>query len=768
MEQNETHNILGTYLDLLPRTSCATGTVLFFRLQHSVNVLPELAATIRQLRVLERAQRWEMCRSLMIIFHWYANAGPEMANRMMEIHQQDGYLELMKQAPFFAPLVDHIVQHAYNEQQEHKVPAKKKSRPSTRNPPTAKPPSFGPHRSILNQVPSNLYGLQPTKSDQKAITLPSLTNFKPGRAELYNRSSQCLQDLWSKHLILPQLKSIDDAVSSGGQLLRGDKHVLHRSLTRGAILQCIADACETDTIFASTAVDAYLVSPAVVFEKGLSRSDRFASAVLKCTVETLSPLFNWVEERVAQSPGIVDAARGIGEIVHYGMMELHEGRSLTKDNLVGQNKISHLRPSKTSKQVLHWSAVDYSAVRLDLLLPGKPYLGFGVMGLIVREALNERRHLRPANEMLRRILEGKHATLSTASSHNRDHTDPIRQYSHGAQLLYQHLPGSKITSSCGLSNLLSWLGTGQGNVTKAFLDSTKQTGGFFAEDSKGMVETFTKVINLRISNHYQVSVSRPESTVPGFIPTFDVRIWGQPSNHLKLTPTRQGNQDTGRQYSIQEKFEQYFTTDIQKHWCEWLGPMQGQDPNSYTGSRKTWRDYLSNITRLSIPGFKQGLTVFQLVNYLVFLGIARMPTCSDLADFIHSNRRLGAFHGLESLGFVMKNRASVHAAFMCVHQHLDRHLTQADKELLGFGPIFTEHLLCKVVRWTRHVKNDTHKSLEAMGTSIEEESWIWEAGLNISDHTAFPFPLQATPEELNKVIAEAGKIYHSNTQESSG
>ncbi|KAF8231274.1 hypothetical protein L208DRAFT_1277894, partial [Tricholoma matsutake] len=91
------------------------------------------------------------------------------------------------------------------------------------------------------------------------------------------------------------------------------------------------------------------------------------------------------------------------------------------------------------------------------------------------------------------------------------------------------------------------------------------------------------------------------------------------------------------------------------------------------------------------------LTVFQLANYLVFLGIACMPTCSDLADFIHSNRWLGAFCGLESLGFMMKNCTSVHAAFICIHQHLDRHLMQADKELLGFSPIFMEHLLCKVV-----------------------------------------------------------------------
>ncbi|KAF8220963.1 hypothetical protein L208DRAFT_1330885 [Tricholoma matsutake] len=113
----------------------------------------------------------------------------------------------------------------------------------------------------------------------------------------------------------------------------------------------------------------------------------------------------------------------------------------------------------------------------------------------------------------------------------------------------------------------------------------------------------------------------------------------------------------------------------------------------------------------------------------------------------------------------MKNHTLVHAAFICVHQHLDQHLTPADKEVLGFCPIFTEHLLCKVVQWSRHWKEDTHKSPEVMGTSIEEELGSqWEAGLNISDHTAFPFPLQATPQGLNKAIAGPGQIYHADNQ----
>lgn len=48
-------------------------------------------------------------------------------------------------------------------------------------------------------------------------------------------------------------------------------------------------------------------------------------------------------------------------------------------------------------------------------------------------------------------------------------------------------------------------------------------------------------------------------------------------------PMWQGNQDSdaGQQYSIHEKLEQYFMADI-GGW-EWLGAMQGQDRNSYTG-----------------------------------------------------------------------------------------------------------------------------------------------------------------------------------------
>jgi len=90
--------------------------------------------------------------------------------------------------------------------------------------------------------------------------------------------------------------------------------------------------------------------------------------------------------------------------------------------------------------------------------------------------------------------------------------------------------------------------------------------------------------------------------------------------------------------------------------------------------------------------------VFQLANYLIFLGIATMPHWLEVADFIAENHQKGALCGLEKLGFHMPDSSSVWAVFCCVHHHLEEHLTEEDKQILGFSPLFTEHLLCKVVR----------------------------------------------------------------------
>ncbi|THV01822.1 hypothetical protein K435DRAFT_595095, partial [Dendrothele bispora CBS 962.96] len=107
-------------------------------------------------------------------------------------------------------------------------------------------------------------------------------------------------------------------------------------------------------------------------------------------------------------------------------------------------------------------------------------------------------------------------------------------------------------------------------------------------------------------------------------------------------------------------------------------------------------------TNTNVVGFRSGLTRMQFANSLVLLNLCDMPTSDDMADIIWSNRGMGAFEGLQRLGFDVKpgcETEQVRQAFRAVYNFLDYHLSVKDKEDLGFSPIFVEHLLCKVTRW---------------------------------------------------------------------
>jgi hypothetical protein len=115
-EQNNVHIMLGSYLDVLPNNTRASGGILFHRLRHCLQSLPRLTAESHKLNVILQSQRWEICRSLMILFNWYQTVGPETAGALMAIHQLGGYSSLKTRSPMFADLVDHIIQFVFDSQ----------------------------------------------------------------------------------------------------------------------------------------------------------------------------------------------------------------------------------------------------------------------------------------------------------------------------------------------------------------------------------------------------------------------------------------------------------------------------------------------------------------------------------------------------------------------------------------------------------------------------------------------------------------------------
>jgi hypothetical protein len=126
-------------------------------------------------------------------------------------------------------------------------------------------------------------------------------------------------------------------------------------------------------------------------------------------------------------------------------------------------------------------------------------------------------------------------------------------------------------------------------------------------------------------------------------------------------------------------------------------------------------------------------------------------------DFSSSQLWVGSILGLSALGLALWDNMSVHIGFTMIYSHLDKYLTELDKVLLGFNPIFVEHMLCKIVHCSKHLQNDAWISLANLGTKAmaEQEKTGWVAGDNQSDPKCYPFPLQMEQAALEEIIASA-------------
>lgn len=805
VDQNRYHNVLDSYLSVLPsddllpsstETSVpssrgTSGGVLFHRLLHSVEILPTFAADLRKLGIINRGMLWEMCRSLVVVYHWYLEDGPATATWLLHIHRHYGYAGLKGKAPFFADLVDHVVQYMLRQQTIHTSQskadgAKRKAalrrrtgkapknaewetgddhdddsgparKPYTRqNEPTETTPLVGPSVQDVEQIPWTLYGMREGDSS-KTISFTTKYKVQKGLDELYSKCIICLQELWSHHLIIPQLKPIDKQFN-GNRRNYSDIHVWQRSFSRGAVLTALAKALNTDAIFASIGIYSYLVSPLMPFHGHLANEAKFSKAVLKSNNDVLAPLVLYIKTVAETNPEIKESVASIGNIVqsellklvNKGLTDLEDGR---ESELVSSNPLIALKAPGASKG---GNKKNFLAPSMDTLLPKQEALNLSILGLIIREALNRARKLPPGNTAIHKVLIGTHAALNSKTHRNPDHTDPIRRSSVGARLLKTHITGKMMTSPEGISNLLSWLGTGQGYETQGFLETITPRETFFAHDVTTMVQTFQTVMSLNAQAvvAYGRSNKRNLQEIPGYIPLDDLRIWGQPNNHLSATPTL--IKSGGAKLTLLSKFQPYFDAKLQKKWTTWLGDLAGHDPDEYEGPRNSWKSALDFAKETGLPGFGSGLTQLQFANSLAFGNVVDMPPMVDVTAWIAipANSRLGAYRGMNALGISLWDKLSVQVGFKCIFSHLDDNLTEDDKVILGFDPIFLEHSLCKVLRFEKHLRREARISIAELGAQAlaEQENSGWIAGENKTNHTSFPFPLQVKRDQVEAII----------------
>ncbi|KAJ6494121.1 hypothetical protein C8R47DRAFT_1194906 [Mycena vitilis] len=762
--QNELQSAFNDYMSFVPKAVDSrswtqhSAVLSLQRVVQATNVLPDLIINETKTAILDRSLRWEIARSHLLIYSWYKDTGPQLAETLMELHKsgysntQGGYPIVLRTHPAFAQIVHHIVSYVIAQADQKREVKKAKRRnagaiPRNRAPLHPQCP-FPIPPTELGSLPYDLYGLRagPAKSKRIPLSLPHKNVGLHSADAVYQCSATILQTVWSTELILPSIASMEKSLSK----------------QRKADIDASMHVGGDESILASSDIEAILTGPSKMFPSRITKESRFAAAVLKDPQTTLAPLADWLARRLDEHPTILDFSTRTARIVHRGLLELHYGVTLSEEHYLNPNLLydesedtPFIAPAANRKSTKRKNTY-YAAPTPETLVPDTdaPYLG--AIGLLLRERCNELRDLKAADPLLRNVLQGRHPTQGRVQF-DRDQTDPARQFSQYAKMLEASLPPNQLTGRLGISWLLAYMGTGQGNKTSAFaltgLDPKNNKFPMAFRNLGDCVAHFeaAELSNIGILADNRTKPGARAAQLSGYKQTYNACIWGQASNHLLLQPTL-GKGKNKRKYTLEQKFAPYFSSIVQDMWCVFLGDLVNKDPRTYTGTKKTWADALRFILDLKVLGFQSGLTPLQFANNLVFLGICTPPSAEEVGSWIASNKGLGAYNGLVQLGFALTGHASIVAAYTVVYNHLNAHLSCDDKRILGFGTLFVEHVLCKVGRWEYRLRLQKHKFFLMASQAKETQGDSWIQGANSTDHLAFPIPLSISRANIQAAI----------------
>jgi hypothetical protein len=451
-------------------------------------------------------------------------------------------------------------------------------------------------------------------------------------------------------------------------------------------------------------------------------------------VVAMSPLRKWLEQYRPVSDQIVTVCKEIGDIIWEGVCKINNGAPFQR-SIDAPLKLSKFYKRKGSQK------------RYDNrgpLIRRADGPNFGILALILREALNKHHGYADGSEYLARILRGQHPLTSTRSKKysDVDHYDPIRHNNTHLQLIRKHLRVGRLLTANGISVMGLWFLTGQGSQTKPFIESTDMF--------------FTNVI--------QAEAAFKKAKVNGM--KYDnTCVWGQPCSHLAVHAF---DPITKRPSTIEEKFSPLFTEDMRNKWVAWLGGLVNfdRDPWGYKGFKHTWDEGLKFFEGLGLRGLGGGsLTAMQLTNTVAILGFIHGPSDVSMAHWIRRHPNKGAYRGLTSIGFDLDNRPKdiagkyVLEALRAVYQHFDQSLCNADKVTFGFhrglGYIFVEHVLCKLVRWAARFPKGKTQLVQLGQEAQEKYKDTWVQGENIEDNTGTKFPVSLVMDDKNIEAIEA-------------
>lgn len=709
---------------------------------------PLIANEITILEIIKRASQWELACSFRFLYCWHTTIGPEFIQPLVEVHlkgQKSGHGGLDK-------LVEHVLKYlsTFTSRSNHRH-----SRGFFGTGVSFYPKHlFLSERGQLQSLPADLYGLLSSPS-KVPISLPA--NFRESEQDPTLRTKQLasstLQRLFWDHCITVPLERLDQAMHTRHkqgktQDSSGDKQTLgpsdqeklkKKALLRGALMDALVGAAGGDeAILASQAAYKMACDPFKVLKLGIGdRANRLTNAIHNGSTSRLQDLTAELRLFLSQNNTTLSNLSAIGQLISQAL-------SACTPKLISPPPQPPSLPNPTPPRNVQTScqpkarkkARQQPVSQFDTgSSPDHSSVSFAFIALILREACNRARGLPPANMTLFNALCG--VDTNGRQKTPPEKMDPIRASSAYAKLMQEHLPSNKLTSRIGISAILTYVISGQSSPTKVFLDTFR--GCFFdrntcersfkaaIDHNKAVVDTSKEVEAKRDKE------KRLPAHITGEITFQNPAVWGQTCCHLTIY--KPDNQEL-----LSQRLDEFFSAQVQDAWIQWLGDLADKDPAERgEDQRKPWGSALDFVQGLNIAGCKSGLTPVQLANSLCLAGIVKDPTKEEIVTFISKNLGLGAYRGLELLGFQLhgssrKNPSHIRNAFSHVYRFLDEHLTDSDKDLLHFGVMFVEHLLCKVVRWDLNLK--------VAGGLAHHVSDIgrWTRGENEVDNMAFPVP----------------------------
>lgn len=528
-------------------------------------------------------------------------------------------------------------------------------------------------------------------------------------------------------------------------------------LVQGCILEALYDACGGEGIFyRRNLINNILLHPTTALLGGINLT-RLGNSILHSLDDGTPPMpllrlsllrINFLLPKISRS------AEKLATLVQRFVLEIAQSKILTDDAYTLLSFDSTSTVSLSLPRVRVSTRTTSAGTKLlgmepttESLFPLAQTPRFEILGIILRETLLKRRNAPQWDFALRRILDNQNPDTGARLSSDPDQVNPARLFMDGVVLLRVYVPASHITTYFGLASFLAYMGTGQGNLTRRFLEfSPHNTFPFSNLDDCLQAIEAAELHNTSVQPQDQIQIAN--ST-----------IWGQSANSLGLRPTIIGS--GGQKVDLLERFEPYFTSKVGDAWANFLGSfsLAGALPSSIPVQDKPeWWAMHNFIASLNIPGFQTGLTLFQACNNLSILEVCRPPTPEEMAHWVSLHRGLGAFNGLRLTGFCLgEGTRQTRAAFMCVYNYLDEHLSPGDKATLGFGAIFVEHLLCKVSRWTKRCS----EMVKSQNLSPLKDLLEYARGKYDEDVSGFPIPSCQSLCEFTGVL-EREKVRHNN------